>query len=292
LIIYIPLMLSDNFKQYLTTHVTPFFYKLTYYKGYQHFIIFTINIESNTTFPRNPGPFWEAGGFGIFLNIALIFNLIRTKKILNWTNLFLLLTILTTQSTGTYITAFAILTSFFVFAKRISYLALFLPAFVSIGYIYFYQLPFLNDKMNIEIENASESDYKHSPRSRLVSARVDFDDFLAHPLFGKGRFRETNIKIEDYQSSEEYRNNGTTQLLAEFGIIGFLTYFIFVYKSFRYYCYKNKFSPQYAYIIVMLFWLAGFSQGIFTKPFFFSFCFLFLGFANGEKKYFGEVKQP
>jgi hypothetical protein len=242
-------------------------------------------------FPRNPGPFWEAGGFGIFLNLALLFNLIRTKIILNKTNFILLLTVLTTQSTGTYITSFTILISFFAFAMRISYLLLLLPALVYIGYLLFYQLPFLNDKMNNEIENVSVSDYKHSPRTRLISARVDYDDFLTHPLFGKGRFRETNVKAEDYQSSEEYRNNGTTQLLAEFGIIGFLTYFFFVFKSFKYYCLINKFSPNYSFIIVMVLWLAGFSQGIFTKPFFFSFCFLFLGFVNGERKYYGTVKQ-
>jgi hypothetical protein len=278
LIVYVPLLLFKNFEGILTSYITPIFSKITYYKDSPHFILFTMNIDSNSGFPRNPGPFWEAGGFGIFLNLALICNLIITKKIFEKKNIIFLLAIITTQSTGSYLTTFFILISFLAYSRRISYFIIFIPLLLYVGFVAYNELPFLQDKVGIEIGFAMNNDYKQSPHTRLVSARIDWDDFVAHPLTGKGRYGKVSTDVNEFHSSEEYRNNGTTLLLAQFGLIGFLLYSYYLLKSFKKLCSVSSFSINYAYIVVLSLWLAGFSQTIFTKPFFFALCFLFCGF--------------
>jgi len=280
LIVYVPLLFYKNFEGLLTTYVTPIFYKITYLKDSQHFILFTMNTDSKSGFPRNPGPFWEAGGFGIFLNLALLCNLIKAKKIFDKKNIIFLLAIITTQSTGSYLTTFFILISFLAYSRRISYLIIFIPLLLYVGYVSYNELPFLQDKLGVEIGFAFENDYRQSPHTRLVSARIDFDDFMAHPLTGKGRYEKVSTDVNEFHSSEEYRNNGTTLLLAQFGLIGFLLYSFYLLKSFQALCVANFFSKNYAYIVVLSLWLAGFSQTIFTKPFFFALCFLFCGIPN------------
>jgi hypothetical protein len=142
------------------------------------------------------------------------------------------------------------------------------------GYTYFKELPFLGEKVTTQFEEAKEDDV--GGNTRFKSARLDFEEFLDSPLAGEGRFKEinSNADAETIHGSKEYRNNGTTRLLAEFGFFGFLTYFLFYLKSIKKYCFSQNINLKISYIILLVFIMIGFSQVIFTKPFFFSFCFL------------------
>lgn len=280
LILYVPLYLFSGFESFLTSNITPFFYMITYYKDYQHLIVFTFDLASKTEFPRNPGPFWEAGGFGIFLNIAVLFNLIKTKGIISKKNIFFFLAIITTQSTGTLITTFIIIISFFTSSKKVSNYILFLPLFLVLAFFAFDGLPFLREKIEKEMISAADDNYKESGITRLVSMRLDFDNFLKYPIAGTGRYKKTKLSVDDFHASEDYRNNGTTKLLAEFGIVGFLLYFYYYLKSFKYFCVINNFPKKFGLIMIITFLMAGFSQTIFTKPFFFSLCFVFCSYST------------
>lgn len=253
--------------------VTPFFEKLTLYKPCEHHMIFfTFNIGKGIV-PRNSGPFWEPGGFGIFLIIAFILNLLKTNSVLDKKNIIFLFALLTTQSTGSYM-AFAILMVFyFISQKKLRYLLIALPAFLVLFYTYFEKLDFLEEKIVNEFEFIEGSSTTHLPRTRLVSALEDWKIIKEFPLFGEGRFKEEESEFSN--QGLNYRNNGTTRLAAEFGILGFLFYFYFMYKSFKVLCRHYGFKDLFALSLVVVIIVAGISQIIFTKTFFIALTFMF-----------------
>ncbi len=276
LIFWLILVFDRSFEKYLTTNITPFFYKLTYYKDYQHLIILTINFASQTMFPRNPGPFWEAGGFGVFLNLALLLNLIANKQIFNLKNIIIIIALLTTQSTGSYITFAVLIIGYLIFIRRFSYIVILLPVFTFVGWKYYKELSFLDEKIENQWE-LSQGGVGNIPRTRFGSAKEDMQTVYQYPLAGKGRFTaEVFSSVEKYHESSEYRNSGTTSVMAEFGIIGFLMYFITMFRSFKIYCRLNNFNSKFAIIVVIVMLVAGFSQALFGKPFFISLSFMFI----------------
>lgn len=273
---WIVLTLDPTFENYLVSNVTPFFYKLTYYKDYQHLVVLTINFATQTIFPRNPGPFWEAGGFGVYLNLALLLNLIATKEILNIKNIVLIIAILTTQSTGSYITFGALMVSYFLFAKQYSYIIFLLPLFIFIGWNYFKELRFLDEKIESQWEYA-QGNTSNKARNRFVSAKEDLITLYQYPLAGKGRFTlSEKLTAEQFHKSSDYRNNGTTIFLAEFGLIGFIFFFSTMYRSLKKFCIVNSFNSKFALAALLVIIISGFSQTVFAKPFFIAFSFMFL----------------
>ena len=115
----------------------------------------------------------------------------------------------------------------------------------------------------------SQTAYKEKVYSRIVSGNMNFSNFLTSPLFGIGRFFE----VED---EENTGNNGTTLLLAEFGLIGFGFYMICMYLSYKNYCESLNFNLKYPFIVVASLLVLGYSQGIFQKPFFIGLSFMYL----------------
>jgi hypothetical protein len=273
--IWLILLINPDVQFFLLDNVAPFFNKLTYYQDNPHILIYTLS-KIKEIIPRNSGPFWEPGGFGIFLTIALVFNLLRTKNLLEYKNIIFVLTIITTFSTGAYVTLFFVLISYLVYSRRLSYILFILPTILFIAGTYFEEIPFLSDKIKREII-ASEGLYSLSARTRFVSAKLDFDDFLKNPIIGKGRF---NIKTYDdpelFHRSDDYRSNGTSNVLAEFGAIGFIFYFLTMFFSFREYCFRREYQQKFSFLFVAIVMISGFSQVIFTKPFFFALSFMFL----------------
>jgi len=279
LIFWSIISIIPSFKYFLLDNITPLFYPITYFPGYDHLIVFTMNF-GNGEFLRNSGAFWEPGGFGIFLNIALIFNLIRTKKIIEKKNIVFILAVITTFSTGSYITLFILLFAFLIYSKRFSYIIFGIPLIFILATTYFEELPFMYPKILKNIEYA-QGNYTNLQRTRFVSALADIDDLRENPIIGKGRFNIPRYDdVEKFHQSADYRNNGTTKFLAQFGLLGFIFYFFTMYKSFRNYCLLHDFPLKFAYFIIIIIMVAGFSQTIFTKPFFFALAFMFISISN------------
>ena len=119
---------------------------------------------------------------------------------------------------------------------------------------------------------ASEGTY-----SRFGSFIADWTLFLKNPFigWGRGEMRFGTIHIT-YFSIEEHRNNGISALLSEYGIFFFLFYFILYFRCLRNLCRFNQFPVYFASFGLFIILLLGFSQVIFTRPFFLG--LLFLGF--------------
>ena len=206
--------------------------------------IFIYNIRHNEILlRRNCGPFWEPGAFGGYLAFIgiLYFNELgelwrKYKKEV----LIILLTIITTFSTQTYITVFLIVA--FYFLRYLSGIRLFFSA-CFIGMLVFFaytSLDFLGEKIQTQIELTRNIDNASlESANRFTTFVTEMDIFMSCPYIGN----TTNISIlyRDYpyiQSIIERNGHygsgsGISSNLAMYGLFPFLFWLIFSYKNFR-----------------------------------------------------------
>jgi len=260
---------TDYFINTVSTYfISPLKESNSFYKVSPNIIIFTFERSLINGF-RNSGPFWEPGGYAVFLIIALIFNFIRTSKIIDKKNIIFILSIITTVSTMGYLALICILCGYLVITDGISKKVLFIISLFVISSLYT-TAPFMKEKIlhNIDVAELTTG-------SRFGSALVDFRLFKKSPIIGngKGDMRYGGRKIS-YFTSLEHRNNGIFILLATYGIIITFLYLFLIYLSFSRLCNYYEIKNRYTYIFFISFLILGFSQSIYLKPFFF--CFLFI----------------
>lgn len=254
---------------YIFANVTPLFDQITIFQpNRQHFIIYTMELGWKVDIPRNSGPFWEPGGFSVFLFVALTFNIIRDKKFFNKKNTIFLIALLTTQSTTAYLAFFIFICIYILVSYRSIYSFILMPLLIFIFLNLYTRLDFMEEKVN-KMYTDSQNARTEKVYSRFVSGKINIDNFTTSPIFGIGRF----FSIKD---DENTGNNGTTLLLAEFGAVGFSYYFIMMFLSYRKYCKSYNFNPYFPLAIIAGLMVLGYSQGIFQKPFFMALCFMYL----------------
>lgn len=241
-----------------------------------HVLVYVFDWWIITNPPRNAGPFWEPGGFGVYLNIALMFNLIIEKRLFNQINCILLIAIITTLSTGTYLSTFTLLAFFFLSGKSIKYTFFAAPIIVVLwGYVYV-NIPFMQEKIVSQIE--FYQDRGTSPVggrfSRFQGTAFDLEIFASNPIFGRGNFIRTDFERDV---------NSFTTIFKQFGLIGAFSIGFLLLKSFRNICKIYKFNLRFSFYMLLILIVIVFSQSMFRKPIFFVLCFLYL-IPNTPKK--------
>jgi len=282
LVVTFAIFINPALAEYINSNIVPFFDQITLFQpNRKHFILYTMELGWKVEIPRNSGPFWEPGGFVIFLFIAFTFNVVRTKKMISKKNIIFLIAILTTQSTTGYLALFVFICVYIIISYKKIYTIISVPILILLFMNVYSQLDFMEEKVN-KMYNESKTAGKQKVYSRIVSGQVNFQNFLSSPMFGIGRFFEI-------AEEENSGNNGTTLLLAEFGLIGFGYYFLMMIFSYRRYCKIHDYNPNYALAVVAGLLVLGFSQGIFQKPFFMGLCFMFLVKVDKHKMLAVEV---
>ncbi len=246
-----------------------------FYNYNSNILIYTIRdsyaIENISFFKRNSGPFWEAGGFAVYLVLAIIFN-VKDRSFWTRKNIVFVIALITTWSTGGFIAFgfFMFLYSILIIKEKRFGLILFLIVPVTFYYIY-NELDFFQarvDRSIVYYNHRSDVDYER--RDRMVSAIIDFETFLEHPIFGTGRSFEGRFGKTTRKTYLEHRNNGLTDFLVKYGVVFFLFYFFKLYQSFKLYAISVKLSLPRNYGIISLgtLMILGFSQGLFQYSFF------------------------
>jgi hypothetical protein len=273
---FIPSLLIPGFFNFFAEHICPIFDPPVAAVN-DFYVIWPTNLiycfhECILKELRNPGPFWEPGLFAVFLNIALLFQMITEKDIWSWKTGVLMLALLTTLSTAGYIAFFILFFSYYVIrmnpVRKILFSLLVAPAIL----LLYFSLDFLNTKVkeNLDLAGTTTS-------SRFGSAAVDLADFTNSPWIGWGRgVMRYGGRPYTFFSEDQHRNNSVTDLLATYGI--FLTVFFFFnyYKSLKYLCLNEDFRKSFAPYALVVILTLGFSQSIFLRPFFYSLLFLHL----------------
>jgi len=282
LIITFLIFINPSLADFIYSNITPLFDKITLFQpNRQHFIIYTMELGYKVEIPRNSGPFWEPGGFSVFLFIALTFNLIRDKKFFNKSNTIFLIALLTTQSTTAYLAFFIFVCIYILISYRSIYSFIMMPVLIFIFLNLYTNLNFMEEKVD-KMYKESQKAGTEKVYSRIVSGKINMENFYSSPIFGIGRF----FQVADDQNTG---NNGTTLLLAEFGAVGFGYYFLMMFLSYRKYCRRYNFNSYFPLAIIAGLLVLGYSQGIFQKPFFMALCFMFMVKFDNKESYAATV---
>ena len=189
-----------------------------------------------------------------------------------------------TFSTTGYIALFFFIVSYnFLDKKKIEKLLL-IPILLVLFYMAFTNLTFLNEKIEKSVNYSSQGNLNTLDRTRFVSAFLDFRQFLEYPIYGTGKWY--NESIYKNFADLQHRNNGVTDFLVKFGLVGFLLYFSGVYKTFSVYNYlfgKNRLNAVFNLTLIFI---IGFSEGYFQYAFFISLTFLHLAIRENMDMYF------
>jgi len=265
-IFYFPSLFIHGFKEFLfniaLSHPNP-----EYKESVRGLIIFNLNFGSPHDINiRNSGPFWEPGAFVGYILLAFFFNILRGIKINHIQNIILIIGSITTLSTTGYIALFFLVVFYFFYSKSISKI-IFIPGLITVGFILFFTLSFLNQKINDQLIETQKKDLRQDSRNRFSSFIVDIEDLFSSPLVGRGIHEKTRY-IDYNRFKISNRNNGDSDFLLKFGVIGFLVYFISIYIGFRKIILFYNFYINGANWGIIFLLIIGFSEGYFLQPFF------------------------
>ena len=288
------LIVKNNSKSFIYNYINIIYYLTLISFAFYFIMIFAPNLQSVFTqyslissprgnsniifynfspdyFPRNSGPFWEPGAFGGFLFFALFFIYLIERNFNNKKSIVLIVGILTTFSTSSYLALIILLLYYLSFTKSVYKLVLIPMLFI--GFIFsFYNFNFLGEKIFSQLEQINSANSYLEHRNRFTSFILDVEVFLENPFLGTGKYDETRITNVVLAQN---RNNGTSDFLASFGIIGFLLYFSFYLKSLKAIDEIKYYGIRSEIIILIIFLILGFSENYFTRIFFWSICFIY-----------------
>lgn len=267
MVIYL-LSLIPSVNNYLYNTLTPQFPSLNvqdavFEGGGRNIVIY--NFYSNSIsdiigFKRNCGPFWEPGMFAVFINMALLCNLVILNG--NWRkNIILILALISTFSAGGYLSLLFILAGYFLLKKKslTSIISLIVLVFV-VSYVM--DMEFIGIKLFNQMDNNQIGD----DSSRFGAYYTQLKMIADHLIIGGG-------EISAYATSSKTLASGLLMPLVDYGIfVGTLIYICY------YIAFNNisKRSSKIAYSGIFMFsalLLMSFSQTILGSPIFITFLF-------------------
>lgn len=230
---------------------------------------------------RNNGPFWEPGMFAVFINIALVLNLIKTRKLFEYKNIIFIIASLTTLSTTSYITTFFILAYHFIFTTKKRFLILFL-LLIPFIVIPVFNSDIVSGKINENMETLDD------PASRMGAALIHLELIIRSPLIGYGYY--ANDAFENFFGELIVSPNGLTNVIRFFGIPFSIFYYILLFKGIRnslfYFEDIRKIDILILYLVVLL---VVFSQDVTTRHFYYVLIMLGLVNCNKVKNEYSET---
>jgi len=221
--------------------------------------------------PRNCGFAWEPGGFAVYLCLAIFINLFFGKSDKNKKRrlVVLLLALLSTQSTTGFV-ILILIGVFYYLNTSLKTTFLVLPILV-VGIVMIFSLPFMTEKIMSLAEDIHEVDviveagYARETSitpQRFSSFVIAIKDFLLNPVLGTGGI--SGESWTDKIGVNISTISGIGNLLANFGLVGFLFFSIVSYRT------SVLFSRHYAYrggILFLLIILSiSISYGILFLP--------------------------
>jgi O-antigen ligase len=228
--------------------------------------------------PRNCGYAQEPGCFAVYLCLAIFINLFVANSNKNSKKRFLVLVLalISTMSTTGYV-IFIVIIVFYILSKDLSKALLLFPIAI-IALIYISTLPFMSNKIIDMVNETNTLDQmiistigqdEESTPQRFTSFMITFVDFRDNPILGLGP--DNDKSWVNKIGAKISPISGIGNLLAQFGIVGFLFFIMASIRSSfyisKYFQYKGKFllffiiifiSISYSLIILplmMIFWM-------------------------------------
>lgn len=275
------LSFSDSFMSVINNSIAPYFKSLNKEvsgnKAGGNILIYNF-LEYYSLFNRNSGPFWEPGMFAVFLNIALFYNLIASRRFLGITNIVLFVTILTTFSTAGYLGLFFSLITYLIFFFKNRLKFILIPFLVICVFYSFQYLDFLQNKILDQFQVYKNQDY-----NRFGAAFVHLKILREYPMLGIGK---NSGEIISHFTDSKVLANGITNLFIVYGIpIGILYYILLLMSCIRIMAlYTNKKIIGVCFFLLLL--ILAFAQDITTRHFYYFLIFVGILQYNKGLKYY------
>lgn len=194
-------------------------------------LFFSVVPEKWDDIVRNYGPFWEPGVYAIYLNLALLLSLKRSRKI-GPTECVFIVGVLTTVSTSGYAVLLLILIDFVLFMPQKKDMKIVVTLCMALAILLLLQNPQIKDMIQSRFDKNSYA-YNISTKSRSESVFINLSIAFEHPLFGAG----ANGMAEAYSQKAIQRvgfdlSNASGMLIngSEYGLIFMLLYWFGFYK--------------------------------------------------------------
>lgn len=182
---------------------------------------------------RNCGFFWEPGAMGGYIALlALLFfnDLTELYKNNKFKCLIIIATLLSTQSTGAYMSFGTILIVYLAVSMRSKWKYVLLPMCFCAAYFVYNSLDFLSDK--VESQNESTQDLVWGEYSSTRSGTLYFDLYyiVKHPFIGNGIHERTRLADHPAlaqmlsQGEVAAAGNGFSDTVAKWGLIFCIVY--------------------------------------------------------------------
>jgi hypothetical protein len=249
---------------------------------YSNFLVFTYDKLHSI---RNAGFVWEPGAYGCFLAIALLFHFMKNYFSFDRNALILIIAILTTISTTSYLALGVLMLLFYrINGGIISFKLIIIFIF---GTFMFFTLPFLGNKISNtyqedvkilddyeDITNRLEyySEYGGEVKlNRFSSVIFLYRNFGAQLIFGvSNAYINLNSTIYGVGISKFNISNGTIDFIAKFGLVGFV-FILFRIGKFIYLHYQRV---EFSFYIIFMIIVMNFGEPIFILPITLIFLFL------------------
>lgn len=199
---------------------------------------------------RNSGFAGEPGTFGYYTGMAMIFNLILNKG--KFTPRFILFALigLTTFSTNFYF-SLLLFGLYFIYKSsvlvKVISISIFIPAVV-----FFYQLPFMGEKLDMFISNTQEFNEAQIVQSERINRMAifvsDMGAAFEYPL-GHG-INDTALPTNIYGQILD-GTNGISRIALRFGIFGLLYFIVIYFKLFEKLSLKMKGNFFFTFIVLL-----------------------------------------
>lgn len=223
---------------------------------------------------KNAGMFWEPGAYAGILTLCLALNYGNLRNYFFEQPFklgFIVLALLTTQSTTGYLVG-AIIFLFLLFrGKNI----LIVPVFIfAIAYIY-ETTDFLKEKIDLQIEKSSDQKVGEFSNTRFGSLIFDWYYIQKHPFIGNGLSEKTRYSEHQYLFVGEKGDviasgNGFTGYLASLGVFFIIGFFYFLWRAVK------RQGLFFAYIVVFVVLLNLQAEQWFNYPLYLGLPFLIL----------------
>lgn len=237
---------------------------------YENLFFFTLN---DNGMYRNSGFAWEPKGFGTFLTLAFLFQLMLNNfKFFDKKNIVYLLAIITTFSTSTYSILLLGVIPFYLYNRGTSFKIMASFLVVPIVFTIFTQVDFMEKKILNEYNTrdkytnyVNDRNYDGVSRSlgRFGSLIMDYRDFIKEPLVGYGLYSDKRT-MYSVGGVKLVRVNGFSDFLAKFGLIGIVFLIISFFRSFKKVAFQFKFKGYFIIPISIL--ITSFGSAILLKP--------------------------
>ena len=246
--------------------------------------ILVYNLFNDPTFrminATNCGFCYEPGPFGGFISLAVIFLIYNKSVFTDYKKylIVLILSIITTQSSSSYVCGLVIVLWYFVnkFDSPIKKTVVFVLLF-GVVFAIFNEVPVLREKINDEFMGLGRYEIviaQHQQSSpdealslgRFVAWQFDWETFRKYPLFGIAADPSLHALQVLVQDTSVSAINGLGKLFAFYGLFGVLVFFSAIVKSGNIYASISDIKSKWLFPVVIV--CISFAFSIIETPFF------------------------